>query len=79
MAGRTEQGIAGFGIGLAAMGQTAVAEIQFAGISLFSCGSDPNIYGFAWLRRLHRERGRSESAAAKELTPSRFLATVPSL
>jgi 2-oxoisovalerate dehydrogenase E1 component beta subunit len=26
----TEQGIAGFGIGLAAMGQTAIAEIQFA-------------------------------------------------
>ncbi|KAJ2363377.1 hypothetical protein IW150_006748, partial [Coemansia sp. RSA 2607] len=26
----TEQGIAGFGIGLAAMGHTAVAEIQFA-------------------------------------------------
>lgn len=26
----TEQGIAGFGIGLAAMGTTAVAEIQFA-------------------------------------------------
>lgn len=25
----TEQGIAGFGIGLAAMGQTAIAEIQF--------------------------------------------------
>lgn len=24
----TEQGIAGFGIGLAAMGQTAIAEIQ---------------------------------------------------
>lgn len=27
---RTEQGIAGFGIGLAAMGKTAVAELQFA-------------------------------------------------
>jgi pyruvate/2-oxoglutarate/acetoin dehydrogenase E1 component len=26
----SEQGIAGFGIGLAAMGQTAIAEIQFA-------------------------------------------------
>lgn len=26
----TEQGIAGFGIGLALMGQTAIAEIQFA-------------------------------------------------
>lgn len=26
----TEQGIAGFGIGLASMGQTAIAEIQFA-------------------------------------------------
>lgn len=26
----TEQGIVGFGIGLAAMGQTAIAEIQFA-------------------------------------------------
>lgn len=26
----TEQGIAGFGIGLAAMGQTAIAEIQFS-------------------------------------------------
>jgi 2-oxoisovalerate dehydrogenase E1 component beta subunit len=26
----TEQGIAGFGIGLAAMGHTAIAEIQFA-------------------------------------------------
>jgi 2-oxoisovalerate dehydrogenase E1 component beta subunit len=26
----TEQGIAGFGIGLAATGQTAIAEIQFA-------------------------------------------------
>lgn len=26
----TEQGIAGFGIGIAAMGQTAIAEIQFA-------------------------------------------------
>lgn len=26
----TEQGIAGFGIGLATMGQTAIAEIQFA-------------------------------------------------
>ena len=27
----TEQGIAGFGIGLASMGHTAIAEIQFAG------------------------------------------------
>jgi len=27
---RTEQGIAGFGIGMAAMGHTAVAEMQFA-------------------------------------------------
>lgn len=26
----TEQGIVGFGIGLATMGQTAIAEIQFA-------------------------------------------------
>ena len=26
----TEQGIAGFGIGLASMGHTAIAEIQFA-------------------------------------------------
>lgn len=26
----TEQGIAGFGIGVASMGQTAIAEIQFA-------------------------------------------------
>lgn len=26
----TEQGIAGFGIGLAAMGHTAIAEIQFS-------------------------------------------------
>lgn len=26
----SEQGIAGFGIGLAAMGHTAIAEIQFA-------------------------------------------------
>lgn len=26
----SEQGIAGFGIGLAAMGRTAVAELQFA-------------------------------------------------
>jgi len=26
----TEQGIAGFGIGLALMGHTAIAEIQFA-------------------------------------------------
>ncbi len=26
----TEQGIAGFGIGYAAMGHTAIAEIQFA-------------------------------------------------
>lgn len=26
----TEQGIAGFGIGMAAMGHTAIAEIQFA-------------------------------------------------
>lgn len=29
----TEQGIAGFGIGMAAMGSTAIAEIQFAGES----------------------------------------------
>lgn len=26
----TEQGIAGFGVGLASMGHTAIAEIQFA-------------------------------------------------
>lgn len=30
----TEQGIVGFGIGLASMGHTAIAEVQFAGSSL---------------------------------------------
>lgn len=52
-----EQGIAGFGIGLAAAGATAIAEIQFADyifpafdqVRLLSSSKTPTIYFFNYL------------------------------
>ena len=46
----SEQGIAGFGIGLASMGQTAIAEIQFADYIYPAFDQVYGIYCISYLR-----------------------------
>ena len=53
----TEQGIAGFGIGLASMGHTAIAEIQFADYIFPAFDQVP----------MHRQRSVSESEVSLHL------------